>query len=1276
MKDRVLQSCAPYAVIVLLMFAIATPTSSAQANMHGQWSTLPYLMPINPVHVALMYNGKVLVVSGSGNDPSNHNLRAAVWDPAAGTITVQTVAWDMFCNGMVVLPDGRPFINGGTVQYDPFYGSAKSSVFDPATNTFTDVQNMAHGRWYPTVTTLGDGRIMTFSGLTETGGTDTAVEIYTVGTGWSSQYTASWTPPLYPRMHLLPNGKVFYSGSGTTSRLFDPSAHTWSSVATTIYSGNRTYGSSVLLPLTPANNYDPRIMILGGANGGSATATTEIIDMGAATPQWQSGPSMSQGRIEMNAVLLPDGKVLAVGGSVNDENASTKSLNADLFDLTVPSMSSAGANTYARLYHSNALLMPDATVWFAGGNPVRGSYEQHMEIYQPAYLFNADGTLATRPTITSVPATISWGGSFTVTTPDAENIASVVLIRPGAPTHAFDMDQREVGVSFTKGSGTLTVTAPPNGNIAPPGYYLLFLLNNNGVPSVAKFTKLVAGLPAPTVSAISPNTGTANGGTAVTISGTNFRSGATVSLGGTAATGVTVVSATSITATTPAHSAGAVNVVVTNTDAQSASLNNGYTYTAVNPAPTVSAINPTSGTANGGTAVTITGTGFLAGATVKLGGTAATGVTVVNSTSITATTPAHAAGAVSVVVTNTDAQSGTLTNGYTYNGTNPAPTVTSINPTSGTTGGGTPVTITGTGFLAGATVAFGGTAATGVTVASSTSITATTPAHAAGAVNVVVTNTDAQSGTRTNGYTYTTSTGGGPIAFVQVNSATPPGLSTSVPVTFGLVQTAGNLNVVVVGWNDITSTISSVTDSLGNTYAQAAALVTGSAERQAIYYAKNIAGGSNTVTVAFNQAARIVDVRVLEYSGLDTNNPLDVTASAAGNNVTSEQRGGHHNLNQRVDLRSRNDRDQFLRRGSRIYGPDLYRRRRHRGRQGGEQHGQLQRHGTNQFRALGDADGHLPGGRTGRRGKSGTDGERDQSDIRNSEWRDGGHHHRHRLPGRSHSPTGRHIRDRRDRGQQYVDHGDHAGARGGHSQRGRHQHRCSERVAEQRLYLHGGEPGADGERDQSDIRNSEWRDGSHHHRHRLPGGRDSQAGRDSSHGCNCGEQHIDHGDDPGACGGCGQRSGDQHRCAERHLNQRLHLQRNQPGADGDFDQSHLWNHRRRNSGDHHGDGLPGGRDGRFRRDSGHRRDRGEQHVDHSDHSGPCGGGGECSCHQHGCPERNADQWLHLYHQHGGRTDRVRASQLRHPAGAQYFGAGDVWPGADRGQSERRGGGME
>jgi hypothetical protein len=223
-------------------------------------------------------------------------------------------------------------------------------------------------------------------------------------------------------------------------------------------------------------------MIFGG--GSPATATTEIIDLSATPLRWQNGPPMSQPRIEMNAVILPNGKVLALGGSTNDEDASTASLNGDLYDPSTNSFSSAGTNVYPRLYHSGALLLPDATVWVVGGNPSRGSYEQHMEVYTPAYLFNSNGTPATRPTITSVtPGVIGYGSSFQVQTPNAASISSVVLVRAGSPTHAFDMDQRLVGLSFTAGSGVLNVTGPPSGNTAPPGYYMLFILNTSGVPS-------------------------------------------------------------------------------------------------------------------------------------------------------------------------------------------------------------------------------------------------------------------------------------------------------------------------------------------------------------------------------------------------------------------------------------------------------------------------------------------------------------------------------------------------------------------------------------------------------------------------------------------------------------------------------------------------------------------------------------------------------------------------------------------------------------------------
>ena len=218
----------------------------------------------------------------------------------------------------------------------------------------------------------------------------------------------------------------------------------------------------------------------------------------------------------------------------------------------------------------------------------------------------------------------------------------------------------------------------------------------------------------------------------MTITGTNFAAGATVTFGSTAATNVVVVSSTTITATTPAGSAGAVTVTVT-VSGQSGSLTNGFTY--VVP-PTVSSVSPNSGPTAGGTAVTITGTNFAAGATVTFGGTAATNVVVVSSTTITATTPAAAAGAVTVTVTVERAE---WEPDQRVHLCGTADGEQRVSPNSGSTAGGTAVTITGTNFAAGATVTFGGTAATNVVVVSSTTITATTPAGSAGAVTVTVT---------------------------------------------------------------------------------------------------------------------------------------------------------------------------------------------------------------------------------------------------------------------------------------------------------------------------------------------------------------------------------------------------------------------------------------------------------------------------------------------------------------------------------------------------------
>ena len=471
----------------------AATTSTYTPRPDGLWSTLPQTMPVNPIHAALLHTGKILLVSGSGNCPPQQTgcaagpqypQGAALLDLSNNSISPMLTTWDMFCNGMSIMQDGRVLISGGTKGYGalavvgvqgdiPFTGLPNASLFDPSSESFVDIAPTAHGRWYPTVTELNDGTMMTTSGLNDTDGTDNNTSEIWNGQQWSAQIPGnpnipnfpSFQFPLYPRMHLLPTGHVFYSAPSSATLDFNPSSQAWTLVAWTIYpgqndpNGERTYGSSVLLPLTPQNNYSPKVMIMGGDN--PATNTTELIDLSAAgaqisaacpiyAPCWVQGPAMSQNRVEMEATLLPNGKVLVDGGSAEDETAATASLQAQIYDPVSNSFSSAGSNAFARLYHNTQLLLPDGTVLLAGGNPAQGVYENHIEIYQPSYFFNADGSPATRPqAATNAPGSLTYGQSFTLSTPDASTISSVVLMKAGSVTHSFDMDQRYVGLSFT-----------------------------------------------------------------------------------------------------------------------------------------------------------------------------------------------------------------------------------------------------------------------------------------------------------------------------------------------------------------------------------------------------------------------------------------------------------------------------------------------------------------------------------------------------------------------------------------------------------------------------------------------------------------------------------------------------------------------------------------------------------------------------------------------------------------------------------------------------------
>ena len=372
------------------------------------------------------------------------------------------------------------------------------------------------------------------------------------------------------------------------------------------------------------------------------------------------------------------------------------------------------------------------------------------------------------PTLTSISPTSGPAGGGTVITLTGTNFTSgaTVLVNGAAATSVTFVSATQVRATTPAGSaGARTVQITnPSGQSA----------------SLASAFTYVGG---PGLTSVSPASGPTSGATTITITGTGFVSGATVRVNGVAATGVTFVSATQLRANTPSASAGTYALQVTNPDTQVGTLANAYTYIAP---PAATSVSPTSGPTTGGTTITVTGSAFVSGATVRVNGVAATGVTFLSATQVRAVTPAGTAGARSVLVTNPDGQASTLANAFTYTTPTPSPTLTAITPATGSTAGGTAVTLTGTNFAAGATVTINGTAATSVVIVSATSMTAVTPAGAAGARDVRVTLSGGQAATLTGGFTYTAP---------QVPSPTLTSLS---PVSG---PTAGGTAVALTGTN-------------------------------------------------------------------------------------------------------------------------------------------------------------------------------------------------------------------------------------------------------------------------------------------------------------------------------------------------------------------------------------------------------------------------------------------------------------------------------------------
>ena len=489
--------------------AVSAATSDADPDQAGQWGSLTN-WPIVAMHGELLSDGNILTWGDSSQGDT-----AVVWDPTTNTFTSIPDAFaNPSCGGNNILPDGSVIaVGGGGVS--PADANTNVSGYNETNQAWGKLASNAFPTWYASTTVLPNGNLLRLGGVDGCDNCNPEVpELYSpTANQWTTLSNNPTLLPMYPFSYVRPDGTVAVTGSSLVQEplmIYDPTTETWTTSDPNVVDG----GSSAM--------YDTGKVIKAGSSytgnalsNNPSAATAYITDLSQATPTWTQTGSMAYPRSYLNLTPLPDGTVLATGGgtTTNGGNLSDGVLPAEDWNPATGQWTTWASMAVPRLYHSIALLMPNGQVFVAGTGDLNGvPNELNYQIFSPPYLFNGP-----RPTITSSPSVVQYGSNFQVSTPDAASITSVSLIRPAAVTHSFDQSARRVSLSFTASDGTLNVQAPANGADAPPGPYMLFIVNSSGVPSVASWVNL----PAPTPpSAPSGLTATATSGSSVSLSWT------------------------------------------------------------------------------------------------------------------------------------------------------------------------------------------------------------------------------------------------------------------------------------------------------------------------------------------------------------------------------------------------------------------------------------------------------------------------------------------------------------------------------------------------------------------------------------------------------------------------------------------------------------------------------------------------------------------------------------------------------------------------------------
>jgi hypothetical protein len=438
----------------------------AQNIVAGSWSA-PIAWPLVAMHAAMTPQGTVMVY-----DRENDYTRSVhLYDPASGGLAkLSDLTVSLFCAAHTLMPDGRILMVGGHTTGDGF-GLNQANILNPATGVFSRGADMRYARWYPTLVELRDGRYVVLGGSIEPGVNANVPELYNPSTNtWTSLSTAALDVGLYPRAHLAPSGEIFVVNASGQSRFLNVGQRSWRSI------GDAPAGFTSVM-------YRPGQILYSGAGRSSS-----VIDLNASSPAWQATGQMNYPRYNHNLVVVPTGDVIAIGGSSNGSNSDASGvLPAELFSASTRTWTTLASMSYPRMYHSFAMLMPDGSILVAGGGRA-GSQTNYLnaEYFYPPYLF-----AGSRPIVTSAPTNFSRNSRITVGTPNGTSIVSAALIGLPSVTHAMDFNQRFVPLSIRSRTATSVVLNIPNSRTTiPPGHYMLFLVNNQGVPSVARIVSV------------------------------------------------------------------------------------------------------------------------------------------------------------------------------------------------------------------------------------------------------------------------------------------------------------------------------------------------------------------------------------------------------------------------------------------------------------------------------------------------------------------------------------------------------------------------------------------------------------------------------------------------------------------------------------------------------------------------------------------------------------------------------------------------------------------